>query len=151
MTLVEIADLFKVSTDLIAGLNGFSFGWASDRTRSQIYTAEGENSLDLFPRVFFQVPTLINNPITRKDQYQIVIFFDDLLGYNEDGSANEDTQLEKWSGLITLAEKFVLEVNKNKSQINISENVNIILDSFTSIQRLVTVQASFNINVQSQC
>ena len=80
MTLLEIADLFKSTTDATQGLNGFSFGWASDRTRSQDYDSVGENSTNLFPRVFFAVPTLTNNPITRRDVYQITLFFDDLLG-----------------------------------------------------------------------
>ena len=151
MTLLEIADLFKSTTDATQGLNGFSFGWASDRTRSQDYDSVGENSTNLFPRVFFAVPTLTNNPITRRDVYQITLFFDDLLGYNEDGTVNEDTQIEKWSALTVLAEKFMLQINTNKQAGNISEGVQMTLDSFSSIQRLISVQATFNLNVVSSC
>jgi hypothetical protein len=151
MTLLEIADLFKSTTDATQGLNGFSFGWPSDRTRSQNYDSVGENSTNLFPRVFFAVPTLTNNPITRRDVYQITLFFDDLLGYNEDGTVNEDTQIEKWSALTVLAEKFMLQINTNKQAGNISEGVQMTLDSFSSIQRLISVQATFNLNVISSC
>ena len=151
MTLLEIADLFKSTTDATQGLNGFSFGWPSDRTRSQDYDSVGENSTNLFPRVFFAVPTLTNNPITRRDVYQITLFFDDLLGYNEDGTVNEDTQIEKWSDLTVLAEKFMLQINTNKQAVNISEGVQMTLDSFSSIQRLISVQATFNLNVISSC
>ena len=151
MTLLEIADLFKSTTDATQGLNGFSFGWASDRTRSQDYDSVGENSTNLFPRVFFAVPTLTNNPITRRDVYQITLFFDDLLGYNEDGTVNEDTQIEKWSALTVLAEKFMLQINTNKQDGNIAEGVQMTLDSFSSIQRLISVQATFNLNVISSC
>jgi hypothetical protein len=151
MTLLEIADLFKNTTDATQGLNGFSFGWASDRTRSQDYDSVGENSTNLFPRVFFAVPTLTNNPITRRDVYQITLFFDDLLGYNEDGTVNEDTQIEKWSALTVLAEKFMLQINTNKQAGNIAEGVQMTLDSFSSIQRLISVQATFNLNVISSC
>ena len=151
MTLLEIADLFKSTTDATQGLNGFSFGWASDRTRSQDYDSVGENSTNLFPRVFFAVPTLTNNPITRRDVYQITLFFDDLLGYNEDGTVNEDTQIEKWSVLTVLAEQFMLQINTNKQAGNISEGVQMTLDSFSSIQRLISVQATFNLNVISSC
>ena len=151
MTLLEIADLFKNTTDATQGLNGFSFGWASDRTRSQDYDSVGENSTNLFPRVFFAVPTLTNNPITRRDVYQITLFFDDLLGYNEDGTVNEDTQIEKWSALTVLAEKFMLQINTNKQTGNIAEGVQMTLDSFSSIQRLISVQATFNLNVISSC
>ena len=151
MTLLEISDLFKSTTDATQGLNGFSFGWASDRTRSQDYDSVGENSTNLFPRVFFAVPTLTNNPITRRDVYQITLFFDDLLGYNEDGTVNEDTQIEKWSALTVLAEKFILQINTNKQAGNIAEGVQMTLDSFSSIQRLISVQATFNLNVISSC
>ena len=151
MTLLEIADLFKSTTDATQGLNGFSFGWASDRTRSQDYDSVGENSTNLFPRVFFAVPTLTNNPITRRDVYQITLFFDDLLGYNEDGTVNEDTQIEKWSALTVLAQKFMLQINTNKQAGNIAEGVQMTLDSFSSIQRLISVQATFNLNVISSC
>jgi len=151
MTLLEIADLFKNTTDATQGLNGFSFGWASDRTRSQDYDSVGENSTNLFPRVFFAVPTLTNNPITRRDVYQITLFFDDLLGYNEDGTVNEDTQIEKWSALTVLAEKFMLQINTNKQVGNIAEGVQMTLDSFSSLQRLISVQATFNLNVISSC
>ena len=151
MTLLEIADLFKSTTDATQGLNGFSFGWPSDRTRSQDYDSVGENSTNLFPRVFFSVPTLTNNPITRRDVYQITLFFDDLLGYNEDGTVNEDTQIEKWSALTVLAEKFMLQINTNKQAGNIAEGVQMTLDSFSSIQRLISVQATFNLNVISSC
>lgn len=151
MTLLEIADLFKSTTNATQGLNGFSFGWPSDRTRSQDYDSVGENNTNLFPRVFFAVPTLTNNPITRRDVYQITLFFDDLLGYNEDGTVNEDTQIEKWSALTVLAEKFMLQINTNKQAGNISEGVQMTLDSFSSIQRLISVQATFNLNVVSSC
>ena len=151
MTLLEIADLFKSTTDATQGLNGFSFGWPSDRTRSQDYDSVGENSTNLFPRVFFAVPTLTNNPITRRDVYQITLFFDDLLGYNEDGTVNEDTQIEKWSALTVLAEKFMLQINTNKQAGNIAEGVQMTLDSFSSIQRLISIQATFNLNVISSC
>ena len=151
MTLLELANLLKETTDNINGLNGFSFGWASDRTRSKIYDQEGEDATNLFPRVFLQVPTLINNPITRRDAYQITLFFDDLLGYDEDGNSNDDRQIKKWSDLLILAEKFMLNVNTNKTLGNIPEGVNMTLDSFVSSQRLITVQADFVLNVISEC
>ena len=43
MTLTEINTQFQAVTDAIAELNGYSFGWASDRTRSQTYDEPGED------------------------------------------------------------------------------------------------------------
>ena len=151
MSLVELANIFEAATDSVTGLNGFSFGWASDRVRSQIYTEEGENSTNIFPRVFFAVPTLINNPVTRRDTYQVTLFFDDLLGYNESGDVDTTLQITKWSNLIAYAEKFVLHLTTTKTTNSIPEEVNLTLDSFTSIQRLITVQATFNISIKSEC
>ena len=151
MSLVELANIFEEATDSVTGLNGFSFGWASDRVRSQIYTEEGENSTNIFPRVFFAVPTLINNPVTRRDTYQVTLFFDDLLGYNESGDVDTTLQITKWSNLIAYAEKFVLHLTTTKTTNSIPEEVNLTLDSFTSIQRLITVQATFNISIKSEC
>jgi hypothetical protein len=151
MSLVQLANIFEAATDAVPGLNGFSFGWASDRVRTQIYTEEGENNTNIFPRVFFAVPTLTNNPVTRRDTYQVTLFFDDLLGYDENGDVDTTLQITKWSNLIAYAEKFILELGTTKTTNSIPDQVNLVLDSFTSIQRLVTVQATFNISIKSEC
>jgi hypothetical protein len=151
MSLVQLANIFEAATDAVPGLNGFSFGWPSDRVRSQIYTEEGENSTNIFPRVFFAVPTLTNNPVTRRDIYQVTLFFDDLLGYDENGDVDTTLQITKWSNLIAYAERFILELGTTKTTNSIPDQVNLVLDSFASIQRLVTVQATFNISIKSEC
>ena len=151
MSLVQLANIFEAATDAVNGLNGFSFGWASDRVRSQIYTEEGENNTSIFPRVFFAVPTLTNNPVTRRDTYQVTLFFDDLLGYDENGDVDTTLQITKWSNLIAFAERFILELGTTKTTNSIPDQVNLVLDSFTLIQRLVTVQATFNISIKSEC
>jgi hypothetical protein len=151
MSLIQLANIFEAATDAVQGLNGFSFGWPSDRVRSQIYTEEGENNTNIFPRVFFAVPTLTNNPVTRRDTYQVTLFFDDLLGYDENGDVDTTLQITKWSNLIAFAERFILELGTTKTTNSIPDQVNLVLDSFTSIQRLVTVQATFNISIKSEC
>ena len=151
MTLVDLANIFEAATNATTGLNGFSFGWASDRVRSQIYTEEGENNTNIFPRVFFAVPTLVNNPITRRDNYTVTLFFDDLLGYDENGDVDTTLQITKWSTLITLAEKFILELGTTKTTNSLPAEVTLTPDSFTSIQRLITIQATFNITIKSEC
>jgi hypothetical protein len=151
MSLVQLANIFEGATDAVQGLNGFSFGWPSDRVRTQIYTEEGENNTNIFPRVFFAVPTLTNNPVTRRDTYQVTLFFDDLLGYDENGDVDTTLQITKWSNLIAYAEKFILELGTTKTTNSIPDQVNLVLDSFSSIQRLVTVQATFNISIKSEC
>ena len=151
MSLVDLANIFEAATDSVNELNGFSFGWAIDRARSQIYTEEGENSTNIFPRVFFAVPTLTHLPVTRRDTYQVTLFFDDLLGYDEQGDVDTTLQITKWSNLIGYAEKFILHLSTTKTTNSVPEQVNFTLDSFSSIQRLITVQATFNISIKSEC
>ena len=135
MNIREISDIFKDTADNITAIKSYNFGWASDRVRQG--NTEDFQELNEFPRVFFAVPTITGSDQTRKqDTYQVTIFFDDLLGYNEDGTVNEDTQIEKWSALTVLAEKFMLQINTNKQAGNIAEGVQMTLDSFSSIQRL---------------
>jgi hypothetical protein len=81
----------------------------------------------------------------------VTLFFDDLLGYNEQGDVDTTLQITKWSNLIAFAEKFVLHLTTTKTTNSIPEEVNLTLDSFTSIQRLITVQATFNISIKSEC
>ena len=151
MTLLEICTQFKTVTDAIAGLNGFSFGWPSDRTRSQIYTAPGEDQTDLYPRVFFAVPTITHNPTSRNDGYQVEVYFDDLLGYDDTGETDTDTQVEKWSTLITYAEQWIYAMQAYKTTGVITGEVNMVLDSFVSSQRLITVQCTFTFSTKASC
>ena len=96
MTLTEINNQFKSVTDAITGLNGYSFGWPSDRIRSQTYDQPGEDQTDLYPRVLFAVPTMEQDVTLRNDVYQCQVFFDDLLGYDDTGETDLSTQAEKW-------------------------------------------------------
>ena len=81
----------------------------------------------------------------------MTLFFDDLLGYDENGDVDTTLQITKWSNLIAFAEMFILELGTTKTTNSIPDQVNLVLDSFTSIQRLVTVQATFNISIKSEC
>jgi hypothetical protein len=81
----------------------------------------------------------------------VTLFFDDLLGYDENGDVDTTLQITKWSNLIAFAERFILELRTTKTTNSIPDQVNLVLDSFTSIQRLITVQATFNISIKSEC
>ena len=130
MTLLQINEQFKTVTDAIEGLNGYSFGWPSDRARSQTYDEPGEDQTDLYPRVLFAVPTLDHDMTGRNDTYQCQVFFDDLLGYDDDGEANTNTQVVKWSTLITYAERWVKDMQSYITTGKVQGTVNFTLDSF---------------------
>lgn len=151
MTLLEINEQFKAITDSIEGLNQYSFGWPSDRTRSKTLESDGEDVIDLFPRVHFAVPTFIYDPVLKNITYQTEIYFDDLLGYDDDGNSDTATQVQKWSNLSVLAQRWVNELQKKKQSGVASGNINIVLDSFASTQRLISVIATFTYQTKSTC
>jgi hypothetical protein len=113
--------------------------------------------LNEFPRIFFAVPTITASDQTRKqDTYQVTIFFDDLLGYDNEGDEDPTLQIDKWANLQQYANYFVQRLNKIKQTILpnylfIPEAPSITFDSFTGIQRMITVQLSFNLVVPTNC
>jgi len=151
MTLLEINTQFKTVTDAVAGLNGYSFGWPSDRTRSQTYDEPGEDQTDLYPRVLWVVPTVDHDWVGRNDNYNCQVFFDDLLGYDDQGEPDILTQVEKWEALRRLAEKWVLEMQTYKTTGKVQGTVNFTLDSFALQRRVITVIASFTFVTKATC
>jgi hypothetical protein len=89
--------------------------------------------------------------IVRNDSYQCQVFFDDLLGYDDDGEANTDTQAVKWSTLIVYAERWVKEMQKNITTGKVQGAVNFTLDSFALQRRVITVVASFTFVTKATC
>jgi len=151
MTLTEINTQFQAVTDAIAGLNGYSFGWASDRVRSQTYDEPGEDQADLFPRVFWVVPTMNQDVINRNDIYKCEVVFDDLLGYDDTGETNLSTQVEKWDLLMQLATRWVKQMQGYVITGVVQGQVSYTLDSFGGSQRLISVIASFDFVTKSIC
>jgi hypothetical protein len=155
MNIREISDVFKDTANQITAIKSYNFGWASDRTRST--NTEDYQELNEFPRVFFSVPTITGSDQTRKqDTYQVTIFFDDLLGYNNEGDADLTLQIDKWAALQEYANYFVQRLNKVKQSILpnylfIPEAPSITFDSFTGLQRMITVQLSFTLVVPTNC
>ena len=155
MNIREISDIFKDTADNITAIKSYNFGWASDRVRQG--NTEDFQELNEFPRIFFAVPTITASDQTRKqDTYQVTIFFDDLLGYNNEGDEDPTLQIDKWANLQQYANYFVQRLNKIKQTILpnylfIPEAPSITFDSFTGLQRMITVQLSFNVVVPTNC
>jgi hypothetical protein len=155
MNIREISDIFKDTAADITALKSYNFGWASDRVRQG--NTEDFQELNEFPRVFFAVPTITGSDQTRKqDTYQVTLFFDDLLGYDNEGDEDPTLQIDKWANLQQYANYFVQRLNKIKQSILpnylfIPEAPSITFDSFTGIQRMITVQLSFNLVVPTNC
>ena len=151
MTLTEINNQLKAVTNAITGLNGYSFGWPSDRIWSQAYDQPGEDQTDLYPRVLFAVPTMEQDVINRNDEYTCQVFFDDLLGYDDTGETDLSTQAEKWDTLLQLATRWTKEMQSYRTTGHIQGTATMTLDSFGGSQRLISVIASFTFVTKSVC
>ena len=155
MNIREISNVFKDTAGDIEAIKSYNFGWASDRVRQG--NTEDFQELNTFPRVFFSVPTITESDQTRKqDTYQITLFFDDLLGYDNEGDADLTLQIDKWAALQQYATAFIQRLNLIKQSILpnylfIPEAPQFTFDSFVGIQRLVTVQINFNLVVPTNC
>jgi hypothetical protein len=79
------------------------------------------------------------------------LFFDDLLGYDDQGEPDILTQVEKWEALRALAEKWVLEMQTYKTTGKVQGTVNFTLDSFALQRRVITVVASFTFVTKATC
>lgn len=151
MTLTEINAQFQAVTEAVTGLNGYSFGWPSDRIRSQTYDEPGEDQTDLYPRVLWAVPTLQQDVVQRNDLYQCEVFFDDLLGYDDTGETDSQTQVQKWDNLMQLATRWTKEMQNYRTTGHIQGQVTFSLDSFGGSQRLISVIATFTFVTKSIC
>jgi len=151
MTLTEINTQFKAVTGAITGLNGYSFGYWSDRIRSQTYDEPGEDQTDLYPRVFWVVPTMNQDVINRNDIYKCEVVFDDLLGYDDMGETDLSTQVEKWDLLMQLATRWTKQMQDYRTTGHIEGRVSYELESFGGSQRLISVIASFDFVTKSIC
>ena len=155
MNIREISDVFKDTASGITALKSYNFGWASDRVRQG--NTEDYQELNEFPRVFFSVPTITASDQMRKqDTYQVTLFFDDLLGYDNEGDEDPTLQIDKWALLQNYATAFIQRLNLIKQSILpnylfIPEAPSFTFDSFVGIQRLVTVQVNFNLVVPTNC
>ena len=155
MNIREISDVFKDTAGDIEALKSYNFGWASDRVRQG--NTEDFQELNSFPRVFFSVPTITaSDQIRKQDTYQVTLFFDDLLGYDNEGDADLTLQIDKWASLQQYATAFIQRLNLIKQSILpnylfIPESPQFTFDSFVGIQRLVTVQVNFNLVVPTNC
>lgn len=151
MTLTEINAQFQAVTEAVTGLNGYSFGWPSDRVRSQTYDEPGEDQTDLYPRVLWAVPTLQQDVVQRNDVYNCEVFFDDLLGYDDTGETDSQTQVQKWDNLMQLATRWTKEMQNYRTTGHIQGQVTFSLDSFGGSQRLISVIATFTFVTKSIC
>ncbi len=156
MILQELNYVFDYISANTLGVNSYWAGWASDRTRSRATNDLGEEVGAEYPKITFTPPQGELRLNTSKNSYSCTLIFDDLLGYNNDGSLNESTQFEKWSILEVLVERFFRGLQSYTKSIlpdyiSLDSSVSKRFDSFSSTQRLVSIVVTFDITTPVMC
>ena len=156
MILQELNYVFDYISANTLGVNSYWAGWASDRTRSRATNDLGEEVGAEYPKITFTPPQGELRLNTSKNAYSCTLIFDDLLGYNNDGSLNESTQFEKWSILEVLVERFFRGLQSYTKSIlpdyiSLDSSVSKRFDSFSSTQRLVSIVVTFDITTPVMC
>lgn len=153
MNIETLHDNIRTACLNILGMQSFAFGWPADRTRG---ADPQSGDMQSFPRVFMAVPTMVQDSIRRQRTYNVTLFFDDLQGYNNDGSTDTATQLEQWASLEAMAAGFksawdALALTNAPDYAAITGSINTTYDSFVSSQRLCSVVLSFTIVTKGEC
>jgi hypothetical protein len=156
MTIIQLSNLFDAVAASTLGLSSYWFGWPSDRVRPRATNDTTEQAGALFPRLLFAVPTVEQDPRTKKDYYNVQLFFDDLLGYDNDGEADDQTQLQKWRNLMNTATAWLKTLESSLPSLRpdgvmIEGNPRFTLDSFSGMQRLISVVVDLRIATNTSC
>lgn len=156
MTLLQLSNTFDSIAATVPGLASYWFGWPSDRVRPRASNDTDESEGAAYPRLLFAVPTLEQDMRGKKDIYTAQLFFDDLLGYDNDGEADEQTQVEKWRNLANTATAFLNTLEAAISLLRpdglmIVGNPRFTMDSFAGQARLISVVVDMQIATNSSC
>lgn len=155
MTLIQLNNLFEAVAAGTLGIHSYWFGWPSDRVRSRA-TNDDEVQGAMYPRLLFAVPEMSQNTIQNTDTYSVQLFFDDLLGYDNDGNPDHQTQLQKWRNLMNIATAWLKTLQGSlpllrPDGVQIIGEPRFVLDSFSGQQRLITVIVTMNIATKTTC
>jgi hypothetical protein len=110
----------------------------------------------LYPRLLFAVPEMSQDIINNRDIYNVTLFFDDLLGYDNEGEADEQTQLEKWRNLTNTATAWIKTLQSalptlRPDGVAIDGPAQFSLDSFAGQQRIISVIVTMRVVTMTSC
>ena len=160
MQLLKLSNLFNTITQAHPNFNHYHFGWRSDVLVNIPNNFDANSSTGkLFPFVQFVVPDRISTNLSEaenKDSFQVVMYFDALQDYNNNGTANTKTLLRQWSELAVISKEYLYNVQRllerDFSDLRMNtDSFNLEFDSEVGSDRLITVKASFNINTFGEC
>lgn len=161
-TLTQISNIFNLMTQQETRLASYHFGWRSDINRnvSNNYDPKFSKGRE-FPALMFEPPESIQAQeepeyLGSDEDIEILLYFDALQDYNNDGSANTLNLVEQWSNLKTIAKDFMANLvnvlsNKYGNQLKLENNPRYVPRSNLHNAKLITWEVSFTLSHQVPC
>ena len=95
MNLVQLSNFFGALTEQNPYLESYVFGWPSDRVRMRTLNDANDTEVT-FPRLLFAPPEGEHDTVRQQEVIDVTLYFDDLFGYDDDGTANDDLRYRDW-------------------------------------------------------
>jgi len=119
LTLVQVSNIFNLMTqEANSGLLFYKYGYRQEANVNRDNNFdEGNITGEKFPRLMFEIPQFIQDIDVSdyfgfNDEIPVVLYFDDLQSYENDGSLLTDTLVQQQSDLLQLAKRFVANFNQ---------------------------------------
>lgn len=112
-TITQISNIFNLLSQLDVRLFNYHFGYRYDINQNITNNFDPANDTGrLFPAVSFDVPDNVKyidgiDYVDIQEEMQVTLYFDDLQGYNNDGSLNVLNPIEQWQRLKQIGEDFI--------------------------------------------
>ena len=152
-TLTEISNVFNLMCQIETRIESYHFGWRSDINRNIYNNFDPKASKGrMFPALHFDVPDGLTGKeepayLGTKEDIEILLYFDALQDYNNDGTANTLNLIEQWDDLKVIANdfmaNFVQVIGAEKYNIGNISDPKYIQRSNMHNQRLLTWEVSF--------
>lgn len=112
-TITQISNVFNLLSQVDIRLFNYHFGYRYDINQNIANNFDPSNDTGrLFPSVSFDVPDNVKyiddiDYVDVQEEMQVTLYFDDLQGYNNDGSLNVLNPIEQWQSLKQISEDFI--------------------------------------------
>lgn len=112
-TITQISNIFNLLSQIDVRIFNYHHGYRYDINQNITNNFDPSNDTGrLFPAVMFDVPDNVKyvdkvDYIDVQEEIQVTLYFDDLQGYNNDGSQNVLNPVEQWQRLKQIAEDFL--------------------------------------------
>ncbi len=112
-TITQISNIFNLLSQIDVRIFNYHHGYRYDINQNIANNFDPSNDTGrLFPAVMFDIPDNVKyldqiDYLDVREEIQVTLYFDDLQGYNNDGSQNILNPVEQWQRLKQISEDFI--------------------------------------------